>query len=161
MILTIDASVAVKWVIEEPGSTIAVSYLPRWQGDSLHLEHTFRAPALLGIELHHAVAKRFRNGLASLDQLAGAHFVLERFGRLDPVDTSIVDQARIISFTARDRAAKAKQQERPKIGSTFNIYDCIYIAHAQRYGTALLTADDEQAKLAQQFDVAVEFVSSR
>lgn len=160
MRLTVDTSVAIKWIVNEPGTEGAVSYLPRWDGNVLIVEHTLMAPALLGLELHNVIRKLYNGQRVSREQLFEAEFVLERFGKLDPVDTALVNQARRISFGARHWIAIAHEQPRPSPGTTFNIYDCIFVAHAHSHGSALLTADAEQALVARTIGIPVEFVES-
>lgn len=159
MILTLDTSVAVKWIVEEPGSQQANSYLPKWNGNSLHFEHVFTAPSLIALEVHNAIAKKYKRGEATFEQLAEAEFSIRYVGALEPVDDDLIRNARLMSFVAKHWAANAEGRPRPELGAVFNIYDCIYIAHAKRHKSTLLTADREQAQVAALFNVPVEFVS--
>jgi predicted nucleic acid-binding protein len=160
MILTIDTSIAVKWVLDEPGSLKAKTYLPQWNGDRIRLEHVFLAPSLVALELHNTIAKRHRRGEATFVQLAEAHFVLQCVGQLDPVDAELTRRAREMSLFAKHWLANIEGKPRPVLGTVFNIYDCIYIAHAERRQSTLLTADKEQARIAQVCNIPVEFIPS-
>lgn len=124
------------------------------------MKHIFLAPSLLAIELHHTIAKRHRRGEVTFTQLAEAEYALENIGTLHPLDDDLINTARFMSFVAKYRAANAEGRPQPDRGTVFNIYDCIYIAHAKRHNTTLLTADREQAQVAMTFEVPVEFVSA-
>lgn len=158
MILTIDTSAAVKWIVDEPGSLQATSYLPKWSGSTLHFDHVFLAPSLIALEVHNTIAKKHKRGEATYTQLAEAQFALQYVGALEPIDEDLIHNARRMSFVAKHWAANQDGRPRPELSAVFNIYDCIYIAHAQRHKSTLLTADKEQARMAQAFDVPVEFI---
>lgn len=158
MILTIDTSAAVKWILDEPGSLQATSYLPTWNANTLRFDHVFLAPSLIALEVHNTIAKKHRRGEATFEQLAEARFALQYIGTLDPLDDDLIHSARHMSFVAKHWTANNESKPRPELGAVFNIYDCIYIAHAQRHQSKLLTADKEQARMAEAFDVPVEFI---
>ncbi|MCA3594519.1 MAG: type II toxin-antitoxin system VapC family toxin [Methylobacterium sp.] len=160
MILTIDTSVAVKWIVDEPGSEKASSYLPIAEGNVIQFRHVLLAPSLIALEVHNTIAKKQRRGEATFEQLAEAEYSLRHVGRLDPVDEELIENARFMSFVARQWHANAEGKPKPDLATTFNIYDCIYIAHAKRKNATLLTADQEQAQMAALFNIPVEFVSA-
>ncbi|MCA3630834.1 MAG: type II toxin-antitoxin system VapC family toxin [Methylobacterium sp.] len=160
MILTIDASVAIKWIIEEPGTEKALSFLPSRIEGAIRMDHVLLAPTLIALELHNVIAKRCRGGQATFEQLAEAETALQYIGELTPIDAEIVERARFISFTSKHWSAAALERPRPKPVTVFNIYDCVYIAHAQQKKSRLVTADKEQALMATAYDVPVEFIST-
>lgn len=161
MILTIDASVAVKWIVDEPGSVKARSYLASYENlDGGVVEHFFLAPALIALEIHHTIAKKHKRGEATFTQLAEAQFVTRYVGTLDPLDDDLIHNARHMSFVAKHWAASKESRPRPELGAVFNIYDCVYIAHARRHQSTLLTADQEQANMAKVFNIPVEFIAA-
>lgn len=159
MILTIDTSVAVKWIVDEPGSQAANSYLPEWKNNAFHISHILLAPSLITLEIHNTIAKKYRRGEATFAQLAEAEYSIRFIGNLDSVDEDLVKQARFMSMVATHWDTSIEGRPRPEPGTVFNIYDCIYIAHARRHKSTLLTADKEQARMAALFDTPVEFVS--
>ena len=81
--IVIDASVAVKWIIDEPDSAEARSLLVPVKNRETTI---LVAPALLPVEVHYAVAKRYRRSQASQAQLEGALPALVRiFSLLAPL----------------------------------------------------------------------------
>ena len=160
MILTLDASVAVKWVVNEPGSEAARSYLPILSNDGhrITMQHTFLAPALIALELHNVLSKLHRSRKITFDQLAEGKFVLKQIGRLEPVDEELIGEARFMSFVAKSRRAPDNPNINPQTVGTFNIYDCIYLAHAKRHRSTLLTADGELAQIAKVFNISTELI---
>jgi predicted nucleic acid-binding protein len=161
MLLTIDASVAIKWILEEPGSPEARSYLASYENlEGGIIEYTFVAPSLIALEIHNTVAKKYRRGEATFEQLAECEFATKFFGQIEPIDDELIRTARHMSFVARHWSATRERRPRPDLGAVFNIYDCIYIAHARRHKSTLLTADQQQSEMARVFDVRVEFISA-
>lgn len=114
--MIVDASVAFKWLVEEPDSDRAI----RWVGSGEALV----APSLILSETGHALTKRIRRGeLAS----EGAD---ETFARLPGLLTLLDDapfMARAFDLSIALRHA---------------FYDCVYLAAAEALGDRLLTADD-------------------
>ena len=113
--MIIDASVAFKWLIEEPDSPRAIAWIGR---DSMF------APALLHIEVGNALWKRFRRGeLGSID---GAAEQLAGLGQL----IGFVDETSVVP-----RAFELASE----LGHP--IYDCVYLALAESRDDRVLTAD--------------------
>lgn len=161
MILTIDASIAIKWIVDEPGSAEARSYLTSYENlEGGVIEYTFLAPSLIALEIHNTIAKKYRRNQATFEQLAECQFATQFIGLIDPIDSDLIHAARQMSFVARHWSANKKGKPRPELGAVFNIYDCIYIAHARRHESTLLTADNEQAQMARVFDVPVRLIST-
>jgi predicted nucleic acid-binding protein len=112
--MIIDASVAFKWLVEEPDSDIAISWLSH---DSL------KAPALIYAEAGNALAKRIRGHEL---KPGGAAENLQRLARM----LTIVDEQPHIG-RALDLA----------IALDHSHYDCLYLAVCEALGEQLLTAD--------------------
>src|SRR4029079_12620902 len=112
MNLIVDASVAMKWFADEPGSDQARGFLD--QGGLV-------APTLILAEMANAFWKRIRRGVSTLEQALAA---LERLptvlAALEPIEPLRAD-AMVLSAQA-DHAA----------------YDCFYLALAQRERAPLL-----------------------
>jgi len=147
--IVVDASVAVKWIIDEPGSFEARTLLPAANAPEIALQETFLAPALLLIEAHYAIAKRYLKGEAKLEQLSAAIPALTSvFGKLVPLDAELAEAAAEISFGTPRHGRFSPM--RP-----FGVYDCVYIALAKNEGATLLTADARQAEFATQVNCPV------
>ena len=158
MRLTIDASVANKLLLDESGSDEARSYLPMGSEIISRINYFLTAPALVLIEVHNTLAKKFHKSQIDLSNLANAEPLLLRALTINDVDQALVQRARIMSLVANSWSDPTNepigQSRRP-----FNIYDCVYIAHAEHYGTTLLTADKDQADIAQKaFNIPVIFI---
>ena len=116
MRLVVDASVAVKWLVAEDGSDMARALATG--GDDLH------APRLMACEIANVVWRKARLGEIERNH-AGAAMgsVREMPVRWNADETVAADAVRL-----------ALALDRP-------VYDCIYLALAQRIGGALVTAD--------------------
>lgn len=114
MSIVIDASVAIKWVLEEPGTEAAIAVL----GDELI------APELWLTEAANALWRHVRLGEASATQA---------LARIDELAN-----APVASFSTVPYARRALQ-----IGLEIDhpIYDCLYLALAEDQNTYVLTDD--------------------
>jgi len=114
--MIVDASVAVKWFVPEPGSDRAeVLLAPR---------QPLVAPDLILPETLSALWKALRRRIVTEDAYAAAAAALPRmFGRLMPAVHLVVRAASM---------AKALDH---------SPYDCIYLALAEAEGDVLVTAD--------------------
>ena len=116
MTLVIDASVALKWFVEEQGSDRARGLLSR--------EERLIAPELLLAEVFNAAWRLLRGG----------HMVAEQYdivlARLAGAIAEFVPLRPIVSRAA----AIGRALDHP-------IYDCFYLAVAERASAALVTAD--------------------
>lgn len=119
-LIVVDASVAVKWVLEEPGSVEAVNLLAG--GDRLH------APDLVTVEVTGAITRAFRN-----DRLnkAGVETALDAWA--DKLRDNTVEL--VPNDLYLRRAAEISCALRHPIP------DCLYLALAKRLGAELVTAD--------------------
>jgi predicted nucleic acid-binding protein len=114
--LVVDASVAVLWTLEQRGSDRAAA---------LRTEDGLIAPSLIVAEIGNAVWKAVRRGdLPSDDGLTAIEIALGPFHELKPTEE------------LRGRALElAIELDHP-------IYDCFYLALAERERVPLVCADD-------------------
>lgn len=114
MTTIVDASVAVKWVVEEEGSLEALRLL----------DQPLMAPDLILTECANALwVKARRGGLPST-------VVIERVDTLRSAPLTLVSQNELLP-TAVDLALEIAHP----------IYDCLYLALAAREGGVVVTAD--------------------
>jgi predicted nucleic acid-binding protein len=133
MSLIVDASVAIKWFVEEPGSRQAERYLERTD---------LVAPTLIVAEVTNALWKRVRRGALNVDQALEA---LDRLplalAALEPLES--LRQAAMRLAIAHDHPA----------------YDCFYAALAQRDGVPVVTADGRLAALAERVGIGADLLA--
>ena len=116
MRLTVDASVAVKWLIAEDDSDAARSLVAR--GEELH------APRLMVSEIANALWRKARLGKIERSEAAAmTAAVPEMPVRWSADETLCADAVRL-----------ALALDRP-------VYDCVYLALAHRLGAPIVTAD--------------------
>ena len=120
MNITVDASVAVKWILEEEKHFEATALLD----DRVRLD----APTLLLAEVGNVIWRRVR------------------LGRFDGA-TGCTAFARVRSAIDRFHALEALSDEALEISLDLDhpIYDCFYLACAERADTGLVTADKRLA----------------
>ena len=132
-VIVVDASVAVKWVIPEPGSDLADALL--YAGEALV------APSVILVEVAAAIAKRTDVGLMNLreagDALADFRKAVETSAMAIHVDRALLDSALALSATLRHPLA-----------------DCLYVALAQSLDGTLATADRNLADAAERAGLA-------
>ncbi len=123
MTLVVDASVAVKWVLPEQGAERAAR-LREEAGD-------FIAPAIIVPEIASAIWKRARRKEMGLpDAVSAVQIATALVGRLYPTE---------------DLAPEALELA---VRFDHAVYDCFYLALADREGAVIVTADNEQFQLA-------------
>lgn len=122
-ILVIDASIAVKWVVQEPGTTEALALR----------KAALAAPDLLVPECANILWKKHRLGQLTVGEAKAAAQLLER------ADIELVPM-RVHLHAA---TALAIELDHPA-------YDCLYIALALEKGCAFATADQRLLRKAQQ-----------
>jgi predicted nucleic acid-binding protein len=132
MSLIVDASMAVKWFVEEPGSAEAERLLER---------EGLVAPSLILAEVANALWKRVGRRAATLEQAVVA---LDRIPR-------VLSELHAIEPLCAEAIRLAVQHDHP-------IYDCFYVALARREGAPLITADRKMAALAERAGLAVETI---
>jgi predicted nucleic acid-binding protein len=121
MRFVLDSNVALKWVLLESGSDKA----RQLQADYQQQIHELLAPDIFPIEIAHALARSERRGIIAPAQ--GPIFlgsILASQPQLHPY-IPLLWRAYAISSQAR-----------------IGVYDCLYIALAEREGCDLLTTDD-------------------
>jgi predicted nucleic acid-binding protein len=132
--VVVDASVAVKWVVDEPDSEAAAALLER--------PIRWIAPRLMLIEAAAALRRkvvqreiRVTSAAASLGTLLDA--VLEGAIRLAD-DEQLVDTALLLALELNHK-----------------LPDCVYLALAEREGCSLCTADRPLSRIARKREVDV------
>lgn len=116
----VDASVAVKWVLDESDSPAAERLLTGGQ--------ELFAPELLRLEGAGAITRAFRHGRLSADEAAEA--VDDWLAQLRRGDVKLTPDG----FDVRRAAEVSSVLRHP-------IPDCLYLALAERLGAELVTAD--------------------
>lgn len=117
----LDASVAVKWFLTEAESDRAYRLLERQYDGSLE----FMSPDVFPIEVAHAITRSERRGLLAASEGRKALQVL--LASLPRLHGSVSLLGRAYELSSRAR---------------IGIYDCLYVALAEREGCLLVTADD-------------------
>lgn len=117
--LVIDASVAVKWVVSEPGSELAEPLLDR----------ALVAPDLLFAECANILWKKVRRGELSKEEAAVAAQTLEQ------ADITVVSTKAYLGAAM----SIAIELDHPA-------YDAVYLAMAEAQGLRYVTADDRLAR---------------
>jgi predicted nucleic acid-binding protein len=127
--LVIDASVAVKWVLPEPGSR---------EAGALRGALDLIAPSLVIVEIGNAVWKSaLRGDITKSDALEALKTAVAHFDWIVPADD-----------LALDATAMAISLRHP-------VYDCLYLVLAQRENAALITADERMFAAARKAKVKV------
>ena len=136
MLVCVDASVAVKWLVAEPGSEHALGLLEQWRGVA-----QLWAPDLLYVECANAVRRKVVLGVIAQDDVEP---MIERLLRFDiePLPgRELVEDATRIAL---------------EVGVT--VWDACYVAVARRVGAELWTADRELYSKAQRIHAAVHLL---
>jgi predicted nucleic acid-binding protein len=119
----VDASVAVKWILPESGSSAAASLR--------ELNDDLSAPSLITVEVGNALWKAVRRGSVTRSEaLEGFEAALISLQSLIPIE-----ELRVRALTL------AIELRHP-------IYDCFYLALAQRENALLVTADEAMIAVA-------------
>jgi predicted nucleic acid-binding protein len=146
-LIVVDASVAIKWVVDEEGSEFARQLLPSEASASGELY----APSIILIETHYALSRRFNKGLVVFEQLAGAVDYIKALVTIRPLDVPLIGEAQMISLGVTSLSDIGVSSQ----GRPFSIYDSLYIAQALSLGAKLVTADRNQAAVARRLHVEV------
>jgi predicted nucleic acid-binding protein len=116
----LDASVAVKWVLPEPESAKAL----RLRADFLAGVHELLAPDIFSAEVAHALARAERRGLIPVgDATAHLGHILTNPPPFHPYQPLLLRALDIAS------------------GARIGVYDCLYVALAEREVCEFVTAD--------------------
>ena len=116
----VDASVALKWVIDEEGSEAA----------SLLAGESLSSPSLLLAECANALWAKARRREITVDEM------LERLSLLRSAPVLLVPLEDLVE----DATRLAATLDHP-------VYDCLYLALAVREGSRLITADQQLARV--------------
>jgi predicted nucleic acid-binding protein len=129
MTLVVDASVAALWVLEQEGSARA---------SALCTDNNLIAPSLIAAEIGSALWKAVRRG-----DVTRADALIALDAALLPIDSLLPMEE------LRGRALEiAIELKHP-------IYDCFYLALAERQNAALVTADDRLLAAARKAKIKV------
>jgi predicted nucleic acid-binding protein len=122
----LDSSVAFKWSVREADSDKAI----RLRDDFLQGMHEFHAPDFFPIEITHSITRAERQG--RITQTEGAQILAEILNLL-PALHAILPDLLPIAYAISSKM---------RIG----VYDCLYVALAQREKCEFVTADDKLVK---------------
>ncbi|MBA3896004.1 MAG: type II toxin-antitoxin system VapC family toxin [Sphingomonadaceae bacterium] len=121
--IVVDASVAIKFVVAEPGSEEALAYVTS--------QELLVAPDWMLVEAANALFNKVEtDALTRVQARANFDALPDFFGHLYPT-MDLLDEATRLSFDLRHA-----------------VYDCLYLALAMRERTAVVTADREFVKAA-------------
>lgn len=127
-----DASVVVKWYIAtDPFFDAALQARDEYEA---------AAPALMQAEVANALWKYIRVGVMNLEDACEGVAVLEELIALTPDNELLTPALRL-----------SAQLDHP-------VYDCVYLAMAQRRALPLITADRRLAEQARGLELAVKFI---
>ena len=116
----LDASVALKWVLPEADAAKSLSL----RDDYLNGIHSLLAPDTFAVEVAHGLTRAERRGIIA---------VSDAVPRLQNVLATVVDLHPFLPLLSRAVALSSLH----RIG----VYDCLYIALAEREQCKLVTAD--------------------
>lgn len=116
MIVVVDASVAIKWFIEEDNANDAIELLGK--------DYELHAPDLLFLEVDNVLCKLIRRGFLSADEGFDIH-------------------DNILFFPIRSYPSQNHQEEafNMAIETKRSVYDCLYLALAVALDGYMVTAD--------------------
>ena len=128
MTLVVDASVAAKWILQENDSARAASI--RTTGED------FIAPSLVFAEIANAIWKAvLRGDIPARNAGEGLHLALGHFQQVVPLEDLNAEAIKL-----------ATDLRHP-------VYDCYYLALAQRENVAIVTADEDMIAVARKAKV--------
>ena len=135
----LDASVAFKWAIIE-ADTVKARQL---RNDYRNGVHTFIAPDFFPVEVAHSLTRAERQ--RRITPAEGVRAFLDISQTLPQLFSSIPVLARAYALSSQARSG---------------VYDCVYVALAEREGCPFITADDRLVKnLQKQFPFIVALSS--
>jgi predicted nucleic acid-binding protein len=130
MTIVVDASVAVKWFLPEPGSAAAAALRDE--------DSELTAPSFVAAEIGNALWKAVqRGGATRTEALHGIAAVMIPFQSLIPIEELRV-RALMLAIDLRHP-----------------IYDCFYLALAERENATLVTADEAMIAAARKAKIKV------
>jgi predicted nucleic acid-binding protein len=121
----LDSNLALKWVLAEPDSAMA----NKLRDDFQKAVHQLVSPDVFAVEIAHALTRAERQGKIALGQ-AGILWadIMSTAPRLEATGP-LIPRAIAISSAMR-----------------VGVYDCLYVAMAEREACELVTADDKLIK---------------
>ena len=122
--LTIDASVALNFLIDEPGSDEARQFYSQEKGGRFIVIHILLSPALVLLEVHNTLAKRFHNATIDASIFTLASFFLRQMIAFSDVNETLVDRARQLSMFSHSWSGRDASKKQT-MTTLFNIYDCV------------------------------------
>ena len=129
MKVVVDASVAVKWFVEEGGSGAATELLEGPLRESGWVE--LIAPEFLVMEVVAVIGRRARARAVEQDYPARVLQALRKLGLGLTPDAELLDHATQLSITLRHP-----------------LYDCLYLALSRRFSARLATFDNGLGEIA-------------
>jgi predicted nucleic acid-binding protein len=136
----LDASVALKWVLTEPDSPKALSVRDDFRTQVCEL----LVPDIFPVEVAHALTRAERKGLIKPPQ--AARLLTDVLSTPMPLHSYHLLLPRAIAISSAMRCG---------------VYDCLYVALAERERCELITADDKLLKgLAAQFPFIISLAST-
>jgi len=121
----LDSCIAVKWFLAESDSAKAIQVLDEFNRQL----HELLAPDVFPVEVAHALSRAQRRGL--IPPTTGSQHLSDLLAFLPVLNPSL---------TLLPRAYEISSQ------AQIGVYDCLYVALAEREGCELLTADDRLAR---------------
>lgn len=121
----LDASVALKWVLAESDSAKALAI----RDDFRKQLHELLAPDVLPVEVAHALTRTERKGVIKPPQ--AIQFLADVLSTPMPLHPYRVLLPRAVAISSAYRCG---------------VYDCLYVALAERDGCEFVTADDKLVK---------------
>ena len=121
----VDSSVALKWVLPETDTPKAVAL----RDDFRMGIHELLAPDIFAIEVAHALARAERRKI--LNPPEGTQKLIDVLGSLPALHPYLPLLARAFEIASAARVG---------------VYDCLYVALAEREGCDFITADDRLVK---------------
>ena len=116
----LDANVAIKWRLPEPDSPKAISI----KADYVNQIHELLAPDVFPIEVAHAFSRAERKGI--LKPPEGTQALTDILQMLPHLHESLLLLPRAFEISSQAR---------------IGVYDCLYVALAERESAPLITAD--------------------
>ncbi len=120
MTYVLDSSVALKWFLTEADSPKA----NQLREDARNAVHELLAPDFFPVEMVHAITRAERQG--RITPTEGSAFVADLLTELPALHPALPLLARAYAISSATRQG---------------VYDCVYVALAEREGCELVTAD--------------------
>lgn len=121
----LDSNVALKWVLPELGSSKAI----RIRDEFRQGLHELSSPDIFAVEIAHSLARAERRGIIQPSE--GAMKMADIFTFMPALFPHLPLLPRAFALSSHAR---------------IGVYDCLYVALAEREGCTLLTADDRLVK---------------